>query len=387
MTPPAPPQPARNRYDIHEWAGAFGDLGTLLPFVLAYLAVVQLDPTGLLFGFGVSMVVCGLVYRTPMPVQPMKAIGATAFGPAAQAGLMTPAVLQGACLVTGLLWLVLGATGIARRLGRWVGAPVAQGVMTGLALVLAWQGLGLMRPQPVLAVAALSLAALLWWRPRFPAIFALLLLGLAWTTWQQPEALAALSTVRFRWHVPSWGWPTLSTAEWMSAVLLLALPQAPLTLGNAIIGMRAEHNRLFPGQPVSEGRLALSTGGMNLLGAACGGVPMCHGAGGLAGHVAFGARTGGSVVILGGLLLVLGLGFAEALPALLQLVPSAVLGTVLVVTALQLGAGQLRQPRGRPAWALLLATAALSAWHPALGLGAGLLLQALLALSRRRRPS
>ena len=64
----------RNRYDRAEWAGAFGDLGTLLPFVVAYIAVVKVDPLGLLLTFGLTMVAVGLYYRTPMPVQPMKAI-------------------------------------------------------------------------------------------------------------------------------------------------------------------------------------------------------------------------------------------------------------------------------------------------------------------------
>src|ERR1019366_9759766 len=68
----------RNRYDRMEWAGAFGDLGTLIPFVAAYVGVLKLDPFGVLLAFGASMVVCGLYYRTPFPVQPMKAIGAVA---------------------------------------------------------------------------------------------------------------------------------------------------------------------------------------------------------------------------------------------------------------------------------------------------------------------
>ena len=79
---------------------------------------------------------------------------------------------------------------------------------------------------------------------------------------------------------------------------------------------------------------------MNLFGSAVGAVPMCHGAGGMAGHVAFGARTGGSVIILGTLLLVLALGFSGSVMTLFGLVPMALLGTILVVTGWQLGAGQ-----------------------------------------------
>ena len=69
---------APNRFDRMEWAGAFGDLGTLVPFLVAYVAVVRVDPFGILLTFGAAMVVCGLSYRTPFPVQPMKAIGALA---------------------------------------------------------------------------------------------------------------------------------------------------------------------------------------------------------------------------------------------------------------------------------------------------------------------
>ncbi|HSQ71325.1 MAG TPA: putative sulfate/molybdate transporter [Rubrivivax sp.] len=69
-------EPAGNRYDAAEWAGAFGDVGTLLPFVIAYLGILKLDAAGVLFGFGVSMIVSGWIRKTPFPVQPMKAAGA-----------------------------------------------------------------------------------------------------------------------------------------------------------------------------------------------------------------------------------------------------------------------------------------------------------------------
>ena len=62
----------RNRYDRMEWAGAFGDLGTLIPFVAASIGVVGMDPTGVLLAFGIAMVASGLWYRTPVPVQPRR---------------------------------------------------------------------------------------------------------------------------------------------------------------------------------------------------------------------------------------------------------------------------------------------------------------------------
>ena len=74
----------RNRFDRMEWAGAFGDLGTLIPFVVAYIGVAKIDPLGVLLAFGVALIICGAYYRTPFPVQPMKAIGAVAATQAAQ---------------------------------------------------------------------------------------------------------------------------------------------------------------------------------------------------------------------------------------------------------------------------------------------------------------
>src|ERR1041385_5953481 len=80
---------AGNRFDRMEWAGAFGDLGTLVPFVVAYITLVKIDPFGILFAFGMSMIVVGLYYSTPFPVQPMKAIGAVATTQAAQTFTVT----------------------------------------------------------------------------------------------------------------------------------------------------------------------------------------------------------------------------------------------------------------------------------------------------------
>jgi MFS superfamily sulfate permease-like transporter len=378
-----PRGPAGNRYDAAEWAGAFGDLGTLLPFVMAYLAIVKLDAAGVLLGFGVSMIACGWYYKTPFPVQPMKAAGAAATAQAAQVA-MTSGAVHAAGLVTGLIWLLVGATGIAERLGRWVSRPVVQGVMLGLGAALVLQGAVLMRQQWLLAALGLALVVVLARLRRFPSLFALLILGLGWTAWRRPEALPALATIGVEWRWPAFAWPAISAHDLVVGTVVLALPQAPLTLGNAIIGIRTENNRLFPQRSVSDRAVALSTGWMNLFGSAVGAVPMCHGAGGMAGHVAFGARTGGSVVILGSLLLVLALGFSHSVMTLFGLVPMALLGTILFVTGWQLGAGQIRQPRAAGEWLLLLATASVSVWNVAAGLAAGLLLQHLLP---RRKPA
>jgi MFS superfamily sulfate permease-like transporter len=292
---------------------------------------------------------------------------------------MTPGVVYGAGLVTGLIWLLVGVTGMAERLGRWVSRPVVHGVMLGLGAALMLQGAVLMRQQWLLAVVGLALVVVMARVRRFPSLFALLVLGLGWTAYQRPEALSALASIGIEWRWPAFAWPAISAHDLMVGTVLLALPQAPLTLGNAIIGIRAENNRLFPHRSVSDRGVALSTGWMNLFGSAVGAVPMCHGAGGMAGHVAFGARTGGSVIILGSLLVVLAVALSSSVMTLFGLVPMALLGTILFVTGWQLGAGQIRQDRAGGEWLLLLATASLSVWNVAVGLTAGVALQYLLS--------
>src|SRR3990172_6363901 len=108
----APARRARNRFDRMEWAGAFGDLGTLIPFVVAYISVVKVDPFGVLFSFGAAMVICGSYYKTPFPVQPMKAAGAVAATQAAQTAVITPAAVYSSGLVSGVILLFFLLTAI-----------------------------------------------------------------------------------------------------------------------------------------------------------------------------------------------------------------------------------------------------------------------------------
>src|SRR4051812_11241847 len=66
----------RLRFDRHELAGAFGDLGTDLPLVAAMIVAARLDAGSVLFVFGALQILTGVLYRMPMPVQPLKAMAA-----------------------------------------------------------------------------------------------------------------------------------------------------------------------------------------------------------------------------------------------------------------------------------------------------------------------
>ncbi|WP_238160413.1 putative sulfate/molybdate transporter [Pigmentiphaga sp. H8] len=375
------PQPTAtgNRYDRMEWAGAFGDLGTLIPFVAAYIGVLKLDPFGVLFAFGLCMLACGLHYKTPIPVQPMKAIGAVAVTQAAQTAVVTPGAVYGAALATGVAWLFLGLSGMAARVTRLVPPAVVLGIMLGLGFGFMLEGVKMMQTDwPIAAVAGVG-TLLLMGNRTLPAMFVLLVFGAAVGAWRQPALLHELAQVPFGLPSPSFALSDVGLHELAIGAVLLALPQLPLTLGNAVIAVKEENNRLFPQRPVTENGLATSTGVMNVFSSVVGGVPMCHGAGGMAGHVAFGARTGGALVILGVILLVLALFFSAGVSLLFKLFPLSILGVILFLTGAQLALGSSILPADKNQRLVALATAALCMWNVAAGFLLGLALHVMVA--------
>jgi MFS superfamily sulfate permease-like transporter len=147
-----------------------------------------------------------------------------------------------------------------------------------------------------------------------------------------------------------------------------------LTLGNAIIAITGENYRLFPNRPVSERSVSISTGLMNLFGSAIGGVPVCHGAGGMAGHVRFGARTGGALIILGVVLVVLGLFFSSSVETIFRVIPNEVLGVILFLTGAQLALGSFDFSEDQGERFTTIVTAGLSIWNIGLAFVIGLAL-------------
>jgi MFS superfamily sulfate permease-like transporter len=346
-----------------EVAGAFGDLGTLVPFVVAYIGVLKMDPFGVLLAFGVSMLVCGFVYRTPMPVQPMKAAGAIATTQAAQTLVITPPMVWGAGLATGIIWLLLGVTGTARHVAKVISRPVVLGIILGLGFGFMIEGAKMMSNNWWVGGAALLVTALLLTNRIIPVMFLLLLFGAGYGLLSDPSLLPALRDVSIGLRVPTFALTDLTVNDLMLGTIFLALPQVPLTLGNAVIAITEENNQLFPDRPVNEKRIATSTGLMNLLSAAVGGVPMCHGAGGMAGHVQFGARTGGALIVLGIVLLLTALFLSGSVATLLRLFPSAILGVILFFTGAQLALGGGDVPEQKGERSVTLITAALAMWN------------------------
>jgi MFS superfamily sulfate permease-like transporter len=352
-----------NRFDRMEWAGAFGDLGTLIPFVVAYLSMLHLDPFGVLLSFGVAMIACGLVYRTPFPVQPMKAVGAIATTQAAQTLTVTAGAVYAAGLASGIIWLLLGLTGTAQKVTKLISRPVIVGIILGLGFGFMLNGVKMMADSWWIGGIALAGTLLLLSSRRVPAMFLLLIFGAVCGIIIDPTLADQLAGIAIVPRLPTFALSSIGWNDVLIGTVFLALPQVPLTLGNAIIAITEENNRLFPGRPVTEQRVAVSTGLMNLGSAALGGVPMCHGAGGMAGHVRFGARTGGAPIILGAILVLLALFFSSSLGTLLRIFPPAILGVILFLTGAQLALGACDISKDKGERFATVITAALAIWN------------------------
>ena len=367
-----------NKYDKMEFAGAFGDLGTLIPFVVGYITLNKMDPLGILVAFGVFKIFVGLYFRTPVPVQPMKAIGGMAI---AHAGTITHGMIWASGIFTGVFWLLMGLTGAVTWIQQITTKPVVRGIMLGLGLSFIVGGLDMMRAEPLLAVGGAVLTLVLLSSKRYPAMLALLAFGIIAAFIQNPALLGDLSHVSLRFRFPQIGIPRISWSDMVAGCLILGLPQAPLTLGNAIIGTVAENNEYFPDRPITAKAISIDHGVMNLISPCIGGIPLCHGAGGMAGHMRFGARTGGALVILGLIVLSSGLFLSDSISLILQVFPQSILGVILFFAGVELALVIKDVRLKKENLFVLLVTAGTAMWNMGVAYLAGLILY--YALNRR----
>ncbi|MBS3906593.1 MAG: putative sulfate/molybdate transporter [Syntrophaceae bacterium] len=360
-----------NDYNKMELAGAFGDLGTLIPFVVGYITLNKMDPAGILVAFGLFKIFVGLYFKTPIPVQPMKAIGGMAI---ARSGSITPGMIWGSGIFTGLFWLLMGLTGAITWIEKITTKPVVRGIMLGLGLSFVVEGLGLMKNQPLFAFGGVMLTLFLLNNRRLPAMLVLLGYGAILVLIQNPNLIGELSHLSIRFRMPELTFGKISWKELFSGFIFLGLPQAPLTLGNAIIATVAENNYHFPDRKVTVKTISIDHGVMNLISTFMGGIPMCHGAGGMAGHLRFGARTGGALVILGVMVLLIGLFLSDAVALLFQIFPRPILGVILFFAGVELALVVQDIKLKKHNLFVLLVTAGIAMWNMGAAYLAGLIL-------------
>jgi MFS superfamily sulfate permease-like transporter len=358
-----------------EIAGALGDLGTFVPLLVGMVGLcgLQLGPTLVLSGL--TNVATGLYFGIPMPVQPMKAIAAVAI----DEGLNESQILT-AGIATGAIILVLGATGFMGVLARRIPRSVVRGLQLALGLKLVVKGVDMISGTEALlgwdsmvtGICAVGLALILYNSKRYPGALVVFCLGLAVLVAERPSLFGDL---RFGmdWRLPDLG----SWSDWRVGLLRGAVPQVPLTALNSVIAVCALSVDLFPRRGSAPGRTALSVGLMNLIACPLGGMPSCHGAGGLAAQYRFGARSGNSMIMLGGAKILLGVMFGGTLFQALQAYPDSILGALLMFGGLELALVCRDQQRRTDFFAMILTAGVCMAINAAVGFLVGWLVAAL----------
>jgi MFS superfamily sulfate permease-like transporter len=319
--------------DRSEVAGAFADVGVLVPIAVALIVTNGLSPTAVLLPAGLLYLAAAWVYRLPVPVQPLKAFGAIAIAN----GLGVDAIAAGALLM-GAIFLVLGAAGLIDWAARAFPRPLIRGVQLTVGLLFLKIAYTLMVEPPTtfidhtvtrpwlvgLSLGCALLALALRRRP-----IALVLITVA-------VVAIALRARGFAWGPASISPPHLDAATFGAAFVVLVIPQLPLTFANSCLAT-ADAARTYFGSAakrVRPGRLATTLGAANLFAGAIGGMPVCHGAGGMTAHRSFGARTGAAPAIIGATLVILAIGLGAGLASLLTAFPLPILAGLLVVSGL-----------------------------------------------------
>ena len=374
------------RIGLGELTGAVADLGVLVPLTAALILVNGLDAGSVLLCVGLLVLGAGLWFHIPFPVQPLKALTAIAVAEG-----LAPGVIHAAGIELGALLLLLSIRGAADVVARLFLKPVIRALQLGVGILLVVSAAKLVADPPVVFAGV----------P--PTPWPILLAGgtflcVVWAarsgrTWAALAILAAGVTVTAIVARPDLGSPALSLpsvglpsgAAFATAFFLLVVPQFPLTFGNAVVAVTDLSHEYFGGaaRRVTNAHVCLSDGAGNVVAGLLGGMPMCHGAGGLTAHVRLGARSAGMNLLLGGLLVLMGLFLGPQVLELLGLLPVWALAAFLAYAGLQHG-WLVHDLRGVPLTIAVVA-GALGAAIGNLALTAALALVAAHAWARIRR--
>jgi len=350
----------------HELAGSLGDLGTLLPYVLAVIAIAGLSSASVFMGFGIFYLFSGWFYAMPMAVQPMKAASAAIIVQGA-----TPAEIAAGGIVIGLILLIMGLSGVIERIARLTPPGVVGGIQLGLGVSLAVLGLKMIATQPILGFSCLLVMLVLLFRySRSPAALIVLAGGTAVSLIFNGEV--TIEPVNIGLHLPETVIPSLK--DFNKGILMLALPQIPITLTNAVLVTSLISKELYPqsADRANERNLCLTMGGANLLMAPLGGFMMCHGSGGITAHYRYGGRTAMTVIIIGMILLLIGILLGDDAVILLRLIPEAILGVLLFYSGIDLAMATRNMNKYQDLYLVLIVAALTIGINPAVAFIAGI---------------
>ncbi len=312
-------------FNLRELSGAMGDYGTLFPLAIGYIVVCGMDPAGMLLMLGLANIITGIVYKLPMPIEPMKVLAVIAIAEA-----WPPSLIYASAFGMGIIWLLMAMTGLMTWVSKITPKCVVRGIQVSLGAMLALQAFSMLSSWWLLGIISIVIVLLLRENRYAPAALVLILLGVAIMFFQGD--LQKVTGINPR--LPTLQFFTLG--EVWQALVLAGFAQVPLTATNAVISTSSLIKTYWPKKAVSERKLSLNMGTMNLVAPFFGGMPMCHGAGGLAGQYYFGARTGGANIMEGAIYITLGSLLASSIASLFDSFPTAIIGAMMFLIGLEM---------------------------------------------------
>jgi SulP family sulfate permease len=347
----------RFKFNRMELAGSLGDIGTLLPIAIAMVLINGLNPLGLFFSIGVTYIISGIYFGVTVPVQPMKVIGAYAI-----ATSMSASQILASSLLMCIFLLIVGLTGAIETIRKYTPKAVIRGVQlsTGALLLsggikfmigtsrfqvlqnaaepyLTLQFLGPLQVGIVIGVIGGFVTLLLLENKKIPAGLMVVCGGLVAGLILGARVDFGNGNIGFNLpEILPFAFP--GRVDFTFALFALVLPQIPMTLGNAVLAYTDLSKEYFGDRSsrVSNKNVCLSMALANFTSFCLGGMPLCHGAGGLAAHYRFGARTAGSNLMIGLLFIALALILGHSIVSFFNLLPMSVLGILLIFAGSQL---------------------------------------------------
>ncbi len=331
----------KNRFGLNEFSGSMGDLGILIPISFALITINGFSVFSIFFFWGLAYLLTGCYFKIPLPVQPLKAMAVICI-----ASGFKQDIIFIAALLHGLILITLSLSGVIDIVKKWFSDSLMRGIQLGIGLILASKALSLLFDSGIFLTdhtfeLALNFGLLLTCvivylllrkiNAKIPVSLIMVVIGIVL------GSLLVKGTLTIPEFKYSLGFSSFDPSLFIPALILLVIPQLPLTLGNAIYAASNLSKKLYEekAERATEKKLSLSIGMANILIGLFGGFPICHGAGGIAAHYKFGGRTGGTTIILGCILILIAVsgGF---LTTFIYLIPVALLSFLLLVTSVEM---------------------------------------------------
>jgi len=344
----------QKNFTLQECSGCFGDFGTFIPLTIGLAKEGRIDFSYVLLCAGVQHLTTVFWCHAPIAVQPFHAM--------ATQMILDDSVTYDDLITAGLMiggaMLFLSATNLISIINEIIPLSIVRGIQLGLGVGLMQKALKAVLKLPIdrldspwlaLATIFICLLSTRVYR-RFPASLFFFIVGLIIAVATHSISLTFGMTFSNIIRHP--------TQNWNTTVLNLFLPQLPVSTLNAVIATAKLLQDIFPERPNAGVReISASIGINNLVLPWFGAFPSCHGAGGLAGQVLFGARSNMSMLLLGILQIVLALCFGNSLINILKFFPISILEVLLFMTGLEL-ATHVKDLYTKEDWIICLVTAA-----------------------------